>query len=291
MKSQITAPARRSFPDAKIWELVCHFPDAVARNKLLAMIRLYVDDSGKEGDSPVLVLAGYTSTAEKWSEFSNEWQSIIDDAGVAEFKMNDAWRLARPYRLIGPLRRDNIIVRCVECIKKHALSALATSIRFDDFHKYIDPIGDRSHSMGRAYYFSFFLMLTHVWRICETKKSLDVEVIFDVQGGESEKYIMESFYKFREVSNLYGPDVIVNQPIFRASKTTLPLQASDMLAWLIRRDATNLYRGKDRSKCIENVILGEALSMPHAITIPTLNQMQEYQKHFLKYFESNSLPL
>ena len=38
----------------------------------------YVDDSGSSPDGNVFVLAGYISTAEKWAEFSSEWERICD---------------------------------------------------------------------------------------------------------------------------------------------------------------------------------------------------------------------
>jgi hypothetical protein len=65
-----------------------------ALRRLLMVLNAYVDASGK-GDPKLLVLAGYIATAETWIEFSKEWQSRLDQAGMPYFKMNDAVR-SRP---------------------------------------------------------------------------------------------------------------------------------------------------------------------------------------------------
>ncbi len=233
------------------------------------MLRLYVDDSGKSDQSPVQVLAGYLSTAERWAAFSNEWQELLDEAGLDAFRMAAAWRLARPYWDRGPLRRDHLIVRMVECIKRHVEMAFVSSVPFEGFHRYLDVTQKTySHPLGRPYFMGFFAILIQVYDYAfERRADQRIEVIFDEQGGESEQYILSAMGGFRRIAGQHFSDLVIPTPIFQNDKDALPLQAADMLAWLVRRDAVNGVRGIDRSRCLENLILGEALSMPNRVFI------------------------
>ena len=48
-------------------------------------LRAYVDASGK-GDPHLLILAGFIATDETWIEFSKEWKSRLDQAGLSYLK-------------------------------------------------------------------------------------------------------------------------------------------------------------------------------------------------------------
>jgi hypothetical protein len=253
--------------------LVCALPDQAAREKLLLMLRLYVDDSGKVGDSPVQVLAGYLASTERWAAFSNEWHKLISGAGLELFRMADAWRLSGQYQFNGPsalrpLRRNNLLVQLIECIKDHVEMAFVSSVSFSRHQYYANPFPDQNLPEFRPYYFGFFALLADVYRYAFHKRANQrLEVIFDEQGGESQKFILSGMDEFRRVAAPEYPDLIIPTPQFQRDTDALPLQASDMLAWLVSRDARNLRNGIDRSKTLESVLLGEALSMPNSVVV------------------------
>lgn len=248
--------------------LVCGLPSAPARLKTWRMLQLYIDDSGKKDQSPVQVLAGYLSTTERWATFANEWQGLLDEAGVDAFRMAEAWRMARKFRNRGPLRRDHLIVQMIECIKRHAEMAFVSSIPFDGFHRYLDVKQDHSHTLGRPYFCGFYSLLTQVYNHAFHRYAdQQLEIVFDEQGGESAQYVLSAMSEFRRLASQRFGDLIIPTPTFQNDKYALPLQAADMLAWLMRRDALNAARGVDRSGRLENLLLGEALSMPKSVVV------------------------
>ena len=274
-------------PEKGIWGLVCGLPERLARDKLLLMLRLYIDDSGKPDQSPVQVLAGYLSTAERWAVFSNEWQKLLDEAGLDAFRMVEAWRMARKYAERGSLKRDHLIVRMVECIKRHAEMAFVTSVPFEGFHYYLDAKQDYSHPLGRPYFFGFYALLVQVYNYAfQRRADQRLEIIFDEQGGESEQYVLSAMTEFRRIAGQHFCDLVIPTPGFQNDKDALPLQAADMLAWLVRRDATNGARGIDRSGCLENMILGEALSMPNSVSVWDEKQLKFASAHLVKSLQS-----
>ncbi len=232
------------------------------------VLTLYVDDSGKSDQSPVQVLAGYLSTDERWAVFSKEWTALLDEAGLDAFRMADAWRLARRYRSNGPLARDSLIVRAVECIKRHAQMAFVSSLPFSGFQEYLDLKGDHAHPLGRPYFVGFYSLLWQVYKHAHLYRADQrIEIVLDEQGGESQRYVLSAMSEFRRLASEKLSHLDIPTPRFKRDQDVPPLQAADMLAWLVRRDALNASKGVDRSKRVENLILGEALSMPYEMLI------------------------
>ncbi len=51
----------------------------------------HVDDSGSEPSQPVLVLAGFVSTARRWEKLASDWQGVLQRYHrIAYFKMAEA---------------------------------------------------------------------------------------------------------------------------------------------------------------------------------------------------------
>jgi hypothetical protein len=272
----LAAPRER---DLEACLRLAQFPRA---GELSLMLTLYVDDSGKPDQSPVQVLAGYLSTAERWASFSKEWQQLLDDAGLDAFRMSEAWRLARKYQHKGSLNRDHLIVRAVECIKRHVEMAFVSSIPFDGFSRHLDVAQDHSHPLGRPYFYGFYALLTQVYQHAfEKRANQPLEVIFDEQGGESSQYVLSAMDQFRKLAGEHFTDLVIPRPHFQNDKRALPIQAADLLAWLVRRDAVNARRRVDRSKRLENLILGEALSMPNSIVVWDEKRLEFASNHLL----------
>ncbi len=244
------------------------------------MLRVYIDDSGKRDQSQVQVLAGYMASAARWTAFSDEWKSILDSAGIDAFRMSEAWRLNRKYQAIGSLGRDTVIVRLVECIKRHTQYAFGSSIPFQSYDRWFDLGQAGQHRALRPYFFGFYTMLSQVYFVAQRSSMREkIEVVFDEQGGESQSFLLSNVEVFRDIVNSDFSDLIVPTPSFQNDKVALPLQAADLLAWLIRRDAFNAHAGRDRLKTPEAVLLGEALSVPRYVKIWNDQEIKRAAEH------------
>lgn len=266
----MTAPKRSDrrwqLPERHIWKLVCGLPESRAKAKRLLMLQVYIDDSGKPDQSEVQVLAGYLASAERWAAFSNEWQSILDENGIAEFHMSEAWRLSRRYQ--SPLVRNALLVRLIECIQCYAEHAFVSSLPYDAYHHWFATKEAPQFRFLRPYFFGFHSVLTQVYQYAfHNRFNQRVEVIFDEQGGESQRLILNAMDEFRSIADREFPGLVIPTPSFQSDRDALPLQAADMLAWLVRRDALNLQRGREREQLPEALLLGKALSMPSSIVI------------------------
>ena len=54
------------------------------------MLQAFIDDSGTGG--PLMVMAGFAATAEKWAAFSDEWDAVRKSGKpIAYLKMKEAF--------------------------------------------------------------------------------------------------------------------------------------------------------------------------------------------------------
>ncbi|MEJ5022958.1 DUF3800 domain-containing protein [Ochrobactrum vermis] len=73
---------------------------------------------------------------------------------------------------------------------------------------------------------------------------------------------MKSLSVFSEIRSL-----LVNSPSFMPDDDVPGLQAADLIAWLVPRDAVNAFAQTDRANLAEAVLLDRALSMPKTMKI------------------------
>ena len=266
---------RWNSPERGIWSIVSGLPDGKARERRLCMLQVYFDDSGKVDQSPVQVLAGYLASAESWANFSVVWQSILDDYKIEYFRMSQAWRMARMYRHLSSIQRDEMIIRLIRCIHDHVERAFAVSVPFDAHAHWMGSNEFPDNQSLRAYTGAFWFAMCSVYKYgYDQRFDQPIEVIFDEQGGESMPKILASVDQFREVSAVHFPNYRIPFPQFKEDKDTLPLQAADLVAWLVRRDAYNMQKA-DRMSLPETILLNDAyFDLPHSKVIITENQLE-----------------
>jgi hypothetical protein len=55
------------------------------RQRLFAMLTVYLDESGTDGGSPIVMVGGYVSTVEGWERFATEWGAFLKEEGLETF--------------------------------------------------------------------------------------------------------------------------------------------------------------------------------------------------------------
>lgn len=232
------------------------------------MFKIYIDDSGKSDHSPVLVLAGYLSNNVRWNKLEIEWRAILADHKMTTFHAAEAWRRAYGSGLKVPLVRDSAFVKLLNCITSHVDHAFAVSIPFEGHEHWFQAKQFPELPSLRIYNMAFYGLMTQIHQYLY-KRHFDkpVELIFDEQGGESAARVLSGMEEFRRLAATGFPGLNVSTPSFRSDDDCSGLQAADMLAWLLRRDAYNAIRQVDRKQTAEALMLGEALSMPSTIKI------------------------
>lgn len=254
------------------------------------MIQVFIDDSGKSDQSPVLVLAGYLASKERWQSFDAKWKAILTNHGMINFHAVDAWRLSYSSRIKSSLVRGSVFVQLINCITQHVEHAFAISIPFESHEHWFASKQLPEHTSLRIYNMAFYGLLTQIHQhMFKRRFDQGLEITFDEQGGESTARVLGGMEEFTRLAAGGFPGLNVATPRFMSDDDCPGLQAADMLAWLLRRDGLNASREVDRSKTAEALMLGEALSMPRSIKIWTDDDLRLAANDVLEKLRS-SLP-
>lgn len=210
----------------RIRELYCGLsPRARAGQHFVAM-QAYIDDSLSKGE--VLVLAGYVASVEDWEAFSAEWQRRLDDARLDVFKMAQVGPDPRSWEVAGYFYR---------AIEDHAKAFLAVAVELEPLKKVVDELFDVQKGgewIANPYWLAFRVIVDFTAQYQHTLDITEpIDFIFDERGEKND--VRDGFAVFRESCNDHLKARIGVEPRFEDDRRFLPLQAADMLAWLIRR--------------------------------------------------------
>lgn len=225
------------------FEFLAGIPEPLRQRRLLLTIQAYIDDSGMLGTDPVFVLAGYIAKAERWAEFSTAWKKhLCESPSIAYLKMAEAVKLDGQFRHWEASARDEKLRGCVEIIKRCAPQhAIHCAIDLDAYQKRRSRSYAKEGPVSHPYLLGSHIMLSAVcYEILDSFSNEQIEVIFDTHLIFAPRLklwypvIVEAMgcskdEDIRHLSKTLPPD-----PMFRDDEQYVPLQASDMLAWLFR---------------------------------------------------------
>lgn len=255
-------------------KLVCGFPEP-RRSKRLMLMLAYVDGSGTMNDSPAYVMAGYLGSAEAWEAFSGDWKAALDHPKAIEyFKMSEAWARRGEFAGWEEGLRDARLKLLSPIINRHAFSALIFVASTDGWKKHVvGKLNERYHD--RPYFFAFHSIMSLAVKYLDSKGIKEkVDFVFDEEGGESMRLMLESFDGWADVAPTHLKEYIGSRPIFRNEKEVLPLQAADMLAWHVRRSFADGIQGKDVSHL--SAAMPELFEIEQARSIWQASEIEKY---------------
>lgn len=206
-----------------IWEIFPHFCGNANRKRLMVVLKVYSDESGK-GDPRTFVMAGFIARAEVWAEFENDWNAVLArPPAIPYFHMADAVAS-------GDFDR---IAALAALIRKHKLSGISVLIYMPDYDLVVR--NQISRRFDNPYFFALIrqMELAVEWQI-DHNIDEPMDFIFDEQRHESD--FLQWIWSQIEPG---WPDWIRrrfgNRPIHLDDKSNPALQAADMLAWTLRR--------------------------------------------------------
>jgi len=210
----------------RIWEVaphLCGLPSEAARRRLLLVLKVFVDESGK-GDEPVFVMAGYIARAEQWATFNDEWRAALDEEPrIDAFHMTEAmWN--------GEVRR---LPKLLPIIGRNVLAGVTVTVAHKDYQSvFRGRVGKR---LDRPYFFMYHSIIVSClqWQIANGFNE-PMDFIFDEQNEESD-HLQSIFSEVRDMLPDEFRSRVGNRPIHVSDHDYPPLQAADILAWSLRR--------------------------------------------------------
>jgi hypothetical protein len=207
-----------------------------------AIVQAYIDESGERSHAPVFVLAGFIAPYPQWEKFIPDWQRMLDmPYRIEYFKMSEArCAPAKPKGQFAGWSRektDERVAIAYSVIEDHAHFQLSCIVDLGSFYKIFEESFFERNAIN-PFYLAFGRMITgfaHKQQGLGLQEKVDF--IFDDRVKEKKK-IRDAWDAYKETAD---PDIkpyIGSDPRFESDLAFLPLQAADLLAWWIRKMAT-----------------------------------------------------
>jgi hypothetical protein len=199
----------------------------------------YFDDSGSDIGSQWYVLAGFIAPVEQWKAVSTKWAATLDkEPSLRYFKMSEAMAMDGQFRRgwTVPLRDQRILelVEIIEAIDPPRIECFLQRKLFNTFVKGII----RGNAFNDPYFILFYhIVLSIAAHAEELGWHRDCDFIFDEQGTLGDHAVERWNWMKQNIDAINAANVspyLGSPPIFRNDVTFRPLQAADMIAWLVR---------------------------------------------------------
>jgi hypothetical protein len=206
-----------------ILDLVCGLAPSKRAGWQIMALQAYADDSLEAGR--VLVLAGYISTAEKWSAFSKEWEQGLTLRQSLPFKMSEID--------LESEQQMEYVRYLYRVIEQHVDAQVGVAINCEELAKWV-PEMDVQQRLVNPYLLGHKAIINVTAQLQRQAGLTDkIDFIFDKRSEASK--IQRGFDYYLTTLTPEFEEVTGNPPIFRDDKEFLPLQAADLLAWWMRR--------------------------------------------------------
>jgi hypothetical protein len=194
-------------------------------NGLWAMLTAYFDESGTQGSSPILVVAGLVSESKQWLKFSNEWARALERANAPYFHMKEFAHGVGAFKGWKQEQKDNLILHLINIIMRRVKWRVWTAVVMEDYRNYFrgDTTEEYPFSFGA---FGCASRLRHL--ATQISNNYLIPYAFE-HGGKGSHNAFDSFNNLLKK----GDGNFYRMMSLTVSNSTelLPLQAADLHAY------------------------------------------------------------
>lgn len=209
-----------------IWAMVSGFARERRERRQMAFVQVFFDDSCI-GQPPLYCLAGVTSNARVWADFSDAWQAALDIHPKIEYwKTSTAMFRPQDFGLTREQRNERLSI-LMNLLNSHDIVKFACTVDHDDF---VDIWGH-----DKPYMFMLPLVARELGDImADYAPAQPIDWIFDSQP-EHVAEVSSCWQEYYETAPPKYKEFLKNIPRFADEKEVLPIQAADLFAWIMRR--------------------------------------------------------
>jgi hypothetical protein len=242
----------------QVGALFSGLPKVLRDEGIVMVLQAWFDESGKDGQTPVYLLAGYVGKKTMWEHFADDWQAELDREPKLPYLHTKESQL---FKGLSYEERTKRLLKFVEIIARHRPLGMTFMLRHSDYqafyrivsaHPLITPAERKM--MKNPYYYAFVIMLsTMLIRQAKNRKDNGITELIEIlldDGMDRLPRLKIGFRYFIESIKRQNPDFLdlfINKEVeTRDDKVFNPLQASDLLAWHLRRLCAEAANGRAR---------------------------------------------
>jgi hypothetical protein len=207
---------------------------------LMAMLTVYIDDSGTHKQSPVAVAAGFLSDVRRWGPtcLEKDWRVALaatNNPKIIEKGFHMAAFQAREgiFKRLTEEQRQNLENSLFQAINDHADVGFSAAVMKEDYDRLV--VGKLRDKLGGHHQFvvAVCLWMISTYRFPNGVESGIVEPLEYViaKGTRHNGDVCKLFHNLRKWPVVARGCGINEDPIWRFAKHSYPLQAADILAW------------------------------------------------------------
>jgi uncharacterized protein DUF3800 len=192
----------------------------------IAVIKLFVDESGIHEGSPIVSVAGYMARGLTWQKFTTEWRRTLKPKGINIFHATDCANLQGDFKGWTVDERDNLMKRLLPIIPKYAFG-YAIAVKLTEVEKLLEarPELRKFHKDPYAVCFQWLLMSVINDLRMKISDPRPISVIHEVNDFKD-----SAIAAFETVRAGPGGEAF-SRLIFATKREFVPLQAADTLAY------------------------------------------------------------
>lgn len=238
----------------------------------------YFDDSGSQPDGQLCVLAGPVAHEDQWVQFEIEWaEALSKPPGVSVFKANHAFRLKHEFADWTPEQVFGLVDDLCGIIKRNTIHSVSITID----NKYY-----RSHLEGRVqkfydhpYLMCFYLLLYGIKASSAQILTKDQYTLYFDEQGVLEDKALDYWHEVDPESK------VIHSVLYADDCFVAPLQAADLIAWMIRRKAVEVESWPDYQEHFWKLGLHLFLTIGHEDNHGNVLQEVE-ERHLIEFCEA-----
>lgn len=223
---------------------VADFADMVhpisAKWKSLAMIQVYIDESGTHSNAPVCIMAGYIGHKDSWVKFETEWLKLLsefNDDNIRFFHMAEIVNRTRQFELINRDKANYLITQASNILKNMSSSIVPifSGVIVDDWNIAVqDSIFLNRFPKPIFLCFDDIMRQIWEWRNRFAPKE-SISLVF-AEGVETENKwgLIEELIKKEDWYKSFRGSVS-----FSNMERIVPLQGADFLSYLMYQSIIN----------------------------------------------------
>ena len=227
------------------WASALHAHDS--RFKLVAMFKVYLDESADAKKERIFVIAGWLGSVETWEQFIPKWHDRISREGLRSFHMTDCEARRQEFKGWSVERKNDLVVDLINIINATEITGFASGVVMPDFKRIV-----ANHPTMRRFAYSsdpYFLIFTKCAHdICGSISGLpaseEVAFVFDEQETIADK--MVEYFRRIKHGTVMKCRRRLRSITFASRENEMPLQAADMLAYEVRKFKENSWVCPDR---------------------------------------------
>jgi hypothetical protein len=236
------------------------------------MLQACFDDSGKDTESRVFLIAGYFGSVHDLSSLASAWKQLLATTPQLNYiKGYEAFGLNGEFAGGSTEARDRRLLEFVPLITKYSNKGIGFVIDKNSFSLIRQLRDDDGISFTDAQEFAFIMSLSALSQFVPDFGDTSVDIVFDrdlvsrKQAGRAYRRIFDNWPS--DITSRFA----TAEPHFADDKEFLPLQAADLLAHCIRA-SRNPHKRYDRVR--NSAVFNALRSVPTGLAVVGEKQLQ-----------------